>query len=177
VINGIGGHNGVAVNPVTNKIYVNTAGELFVTPSNLTVIDGATDTVETTIEGIFGNPRVNPVTNRVYVIEDNDLRVIDGTTNAVVATVANVVPDLFPIDMAINPDTNMIYLLENFSSTITVIDGATNTATAVVSAGDSPQAMAVNPVTNKIYVVNVGSRDVTVIDGATNTVGWGDQHR
>ena len=50
---------------------------------------------------------------------------------------------------------------------MTVIDGATNTTTAV-AAGDFPDAVAVNPVTNKIYVANQSSNDVTVIDGATN---------
>ena len=51
---------------------------------------------------------------------------------------------------------------------MTVIDGATNTPTNVVT-GFSQQTLAVNPVTNKIYVPNDGSNDVTVIDGTNNS--------
>ncbi len=51
---------------------------------------------------------------------------------------------------------------------VTVIDGATNSATNVI-AGGLPQSVVVNPVTNKIYVANYLSSNVTVIDGATNS--------
>ena len=55
--------------------------------------------------------------------------------------------------MAVNPVTNKIYVANQNSNTVTVIDGATNT-TATVAAGNTPFAVAVNPVTNKIYVTN-----------------------
>ena len=69
--------------------------------------------------------------------------------------------------MAVNPVTNKIYVA-NYSSNVTVIDGATN-STTTVGAGSNPIAVAVNPVTNKIYVANYSSNTVTVIDGATNS--------
>jgi len=71
------------------------------------------------------------------------------------------------VAVAVNPIVNKIYVANNGSSNITIIDGATND-TAIVSAGSGPQAIAVNPVTNKIYVANQGG-DVTLIDGVTNT--------
>ncbi len=55
--------------------------------------------------------------------------------------------------MAVNPVTNKIYVVNNYSDSVTVIDGATN-STATVSAGRGPYAVAVNPVTNKVYVAN-----------------------
>src|SRR5260370_21058673 len=53
----------VAINPVTNKIYVVNAGS-----NNVTVIDGATNATTTMAVGL--NPysvAINPVTNRIYV--------------------------------------------------------------------------------------------------------------
>jgi YVTN family beta-propeller protein len=82
--------------------------------------------------------------------------------------------------VAVNPVTNKIYTANYGSSSVTLIDGATN-ATLTVGVGANPYLLAVNPVTNNIYVVNLSdsvteSSFVTVIDGATNassTVGVG----
>jgi YVTN family beta-propeller protein len=73
-----------------------------------------------------------------------------------------------PAGVAANPVTNKIYITNNNSSNVTVIDGATN-STATVPTGNSPGPVAVNPVTNKIYVANINGSSVTVIDGATNS--------
>ena len=66
-----------------------------------------------------------------------------------------------------NPVTDKIYVANDSSGTVTVIDGATN-VTATVTVGAYPNCVAVNPATNKIYVANSGANDVTVIDGVTN---------
>jgi YVTN family beta-propeller protein len=68
----------------------------------------------------------------------------------------------------VNPVTNEIYVDNQNSNNVTVIDGATNTTTTV-GAGTTPSSVAVNPATNKIYVANTGSSNVTVMDEATNT--------
>ena len=70
-----------------------------------------------------------------------------------------------PVAATVNPVTNKIYVVNNGSSTVTVIDGATND-TAVVATGSYPQAVAVNPVTNKVYVANYTDNTVTVIADA-----------
>ncbi|MCA2998606.1 MAG: choice-of-anchor D domain-containing protein [Rhodocyclaceae bacterium] len=72
-----------------------------------------------------------------------------------------------PSAIAVNPETNKIYVANYGSNNVTVIDGATNT-TANVTVGTNPSAIAVNPETNKIYVANYSSNSVTVIDGVTN---------
>ena len=66
-----------------------------------------------------------------------------------------------------NTVTNTIYVANDTSDTVTVIDGATN-LTATVAVGTTPNSVAVNPVTNRVYVSSYNSNDVTVIDGATN---------
>lgn len=163
----------VAVNPVTNKIYA-----LNNSRSILTVVDGATG-VTSTLATEYGLSAVavNPVTNRVYVLNSNSnyVLVIDGATN----TSTTVATGLWPDDVVINTLTNKIYVVNSggywttepspqfFQGSVTVIDGATN-ATTTVMTGASSLAAAVNPVTNKIYVTNYDSNNVTVIDGATN---------
>src|SRR6266446_265996 len=67
----------VAVNPLTNKIYVANNGD-----GSMTVIDGATHAAATVPLGSGAKPialAVNPVTNRVYVADgSNFITVIDG---------------------------------------------------------------------------------------------------
>ena len=152
----------VAINPVTNKIYVaNTSS------NNVTVIDGANNTTTTVATG--NSPRavaINPVTNKIYVANSGsgNVTVIDGATNSV----TTVTTGDSPRAVAINPVTNKIYVANQLSDNVTVIDGATNT-TLALAVGSQPFAVAINPVTNKIYVANTSSANVTVIDGATNS--------
>src|ERR1039457_3522191 len=58
-----------------------------------------------------------------------------------------------PGAIAVNPVQNKIYVANNGSNSVTVIDGRTN-ATTTVNVGMGPFAIAVNPVTNKVYVAN-----------------------
>jgi YVTN family beta-propeller protein len=75
-----------------------------------------------------------------------------------------------PYSAVVNPVTNTIYVLNQTSNSVSVIDGATNTVTATIPTGNLPYGLAVNPVTNTIYVGNSLSSNVTVINGATNAV-------
>jgi YVTN family beta-propeller protein len=72
-----------------------------------------------------------------------------------------------PYAIAINHQTNQIYVANQNSDTVTVIDGYNTNLTTTIAVGDHPQAIAINPNTNKIYVANIFSHDVTVIDGNT----------
>lgn len=180
-----GGSGAVAVNKVTNKIYVpnslNGSG-------SVTIIDGATSSTTTVLAGLHpAGVAVDEATNKMYVANTGDcgpfgncsshgsVTVIDGATNST-TTVADPNANA-PAYVAVNSVTNKIYVANVFSGNVTVIDGATNSTTTVTdpnAAGLVPAAVAVNAVTNKIYVAN-NSRagpnpgSVTVIDGATNS--------
>ena len=175
----------VAVNTVTNKIYV--ANFL---SSNVTVIDGATNFTTTVPAGL--NPvgvAVNEATNKIYVANRGDcsplgkcqsrgsVTVIDGTTNST-TTVVDVNAN-GPRAVAVNSVTNQVYVANFWSGNVTVIDGATDSTTTVTdphAVGLESIAVAVNTATKKIYVVNnnidgfsnTTAGNVTVIDGATN---------
>src|SRR2546426_666734 len=125
---------------------------------------------------------VNPSTNKIYVAnhggfggQGGAVYVIDGATNSVTGTI--------PVGggiqgIGVNPNTNKIYVTSNgfsspsyrfsCSSTVSVIDGATNSITSTIPVGTCPGAVAVNPNTNKIYVID--DNGLQVIDGTTNSV-------
>lgn len=83
---------------------------------------------------------------------------------------------LAPIEIAVNPVTNRIYVANFNNDNISVIDGSSNQEIATIEIGAAPQGICVNPATNRIYVTHDGDdrtfdRDVlTVIDGSTNQV-------
>jgi YVTN family beta-propeller protein len=113
---------------------------------------------------------VNPATNTVYVANiydgtgGNSVSVIDGAS----LTTQNSSVGSGPDAVDLNPLTNMIYVANSGSDTVSVINGATGWVEETVAAGTYPEAVAVNPATNMIYVANQNSNNVTVIDGATN---------
>src|SRR6266568_1121705 len=127
-------------------------------------------TVTTTVAAAAGaapvSAAVNPVTNKVYVLNagSSSVTVIDGATNNTTTVPAG----SGPVSVAVNPVTNKVYVANFSSADVTVIDGATNNTTTV-PAGLGPVSVAVNPVTNQVYVANKFDGNMTVIDGATNT--------
>jgi YVTN family beta-propeller protein len=152
----------LAINVVTNRIYVANSGS-----NNVTQIDETTNTTTTIAAGI--SPwavAVNPVTNKIYVANNgsNNVTLINGSTT--VPSTINVGSG--PTGIAVNAVTNKIYVANNGGSTVTVIDGSTS-ATTTVATSSAPNGIAVNPITNKIYVSNQGQANVTVIDGITNS--------
>jgi DNA-binding beta-propeller fold protein YncE len=188
---GIGPYT-LAVNPVTNKIYVTTpcgSDPTCFSAGTVTVIDGVTNNTITVNAGVAPWAiAVNPVTNKVYVANNygNDptgyssgtVTVIDGITNN--TTTVNV--GFLPNAVAVNPVTNKIYVTNQCGdswdscggpATVTVIDGLTNNTTSV-NVGEWPWDVKINSETNKIYVVNhclgfcQSGGTVTVIDGTTN---------
>ena len=76
--------------------------------------------------------------------------------------------DTNPRAVAVNPVTNKIYVANNGSDNVTVIDGSDEQHGNRIRR-HHPYAVAVNPVTNKIYVANYGSNTFTVIDGWDNS--------
>lgn len=183
----------VAVNSVTNKIYVADYGDITplgcgTNPGKVTVLDGATNTATDIIDPNATGPiavAVNSETNQIYVANwlSGNVTVIDGATNAV--TTLGDPNATFPFAVAVNSATNKTYIANEGSlvvlgtnpGNVSVIDGATNAITTVTDPNAFvPDSVAINPMTNKIYVANMGSflfngsnqGNVTVIDGDTN---------
>jgi YVTN family beta-propeller protein len=119
----------IAVNQVTNKIYVTNFNG-----ASVTVINGADNTVTNIPVGETPtNIAVNYVTNKIYIVnQDSDsVTVIDGVTNQTVTIPVG----SQPAGIAVNTVTNKIYVANaafNTPSNMTVIDGASNATSTIV---------------------------------------------
>ena len=81
---------------------------------------------------------------------DDNVSVIDGASNTVVATVAvGSCPRAWP-----STPTRTASTWRTWYDNVSVIDGASNTVVATVAVGTHPDGVAVNPNTNRIYVTN-----------------------
>jgi YVTN family beta-propeller protein len=72
--------------------------------------------------------------------------------------------------VAINAKTNMLYVVNEYSGSVSIMNATTDRTVANVTVGWLPTAIVVNPSINLIYVSSIGSRSVSVIDGSTNRV-------
>ena len=166
-----------AVNPITNKIYVTNNAD-----DTVTVIDGATNA--TTTVPVGSGPMslvVNPVTNKIYVgnfgriFTDGSMTVIDGATNATTTVPIGPGPGhgASAVALAVNPATNLIYVVYGGESSIgaapgvTIVDGATNAAKSPSLNLSNPNGIAVNPATGLVYVTDNGTNTMAVINWPT----------
>ena len=168
-LDGHPGLSGIAVDQSTGDTYLTVLSEF--APNSVKVIgsNGATIPVGSRPVGVA----VNTTTGKIYVANSgsNNVSVIDGASNTVVATVTD--PHaIAPVALAVNATTNTIYVANSQSNNVTVIDAATNSVTATIPVGTSPSGVDIDPQTNFIYVANAGNAgdpgNVTVINGATN---------
>lgn len=75
-----------------------------------------------------------------------------------------------PVAVAVNPTSARVYVANEGSNTISVVDATTDQVIATIPVGRLPSSVAVNPITNRIYVASLGANSLSVIDGASNRV-------
>ena len=157
----------LAVNPVTNKVYVTDTDNNTVTAFDMNA--GTSTTIPVGTGPLF--IAVNPETNRVFVDNGRDasLTMIDGATDTVIGTYP--VGSTGPI--SVNTITGIVYIVRltgTGSDEVTFFDANTDTPTWYTIATNSfqPNAMAVNTATDTIYVAHYATGDVKVISGAFN---------
>lgn len=149
--------------------------------NSTSVIDGRTNTVVENIKvGNFPSGlAVNPITNKLYVSNVEPAKIIDiptgvlvvdGKTNSIIKIVKSIRLEAIAEGVAVNPNTNMVYVTNPFSNTTSVIEGNTGTVVKIIGVGLGPTGVAIDVSRNLIYVTNEKSNSVSVIDGKTNTV-------
>jgi DNA-binding beta-propeller fold protein YncE len=159
----------LALNPQTNRLYAAEYGD------KIFVIDVSTNQQVGEIdEGIYrqSDIAVNPVTNLIY-IEDRTVvmgsydRVVvyDGETNAFVRAVnipgSNEHPTIETIGVAVNPETNRVYITWSGNNSLYMADGDMYEILETVVPSSFSREVMVNPYTNYVYVGNA------VLDGET----------
>ncbi|XYJ23919.1 YncE family protein [Bacillus velezensis] len=68
-------------------------------------------------------------------LNSNNLAIIDTGTNTIIDTVNS---ELNPLGVTVTPDGAKVYILNSSSSTVSVLDTAANTITAVIPVGLYP---------------------------------------
>ena len=166
----------------------------------VTVIDAKTNSVINTItlvqpQGSVPNVTfyaVNSATGKLYGGYDLEspkigpglLAVWDLATGALIETIGID----FPQSAAINPKTNRLYVADNFSSQVVVVDGVTNAVIDRIQTGQayfpdgcyvpgpcitqasSPWGLSLSGKTNRIYVNDIEDGTLYVIDDNTDRV-------
>lgn len=79
--------------------------------------------------------------------------------------IANIALSAHPSAIAVNANTNLIYIADAESRSVAVIDGTSQEVVTSIKVGGSPAAIGINSVTNRVYVVNNQNRTLSVIDG------------
>lgn len=162
----------LAVNTVSGKLYAASASSELIY-----VIDGKTDQIIKEIPlGQFQSGHsiaVNPDTNTIYVASQNNiLYVVDGSIDEIIheidigdhTVMAGHVGWNQPAELALNPNTNLVYATNAGSDLISVINGTNNRIIGNITIA-SPFAAVVNPNTNKLYVSFQSSEAIKVFDG------------
>ncbi|HUU86289.1 MAG TPA: YncE family protein [Candidatus Glassbacteria bacterium] len=163
---------GLAINPQTNRIYAVVYGE------GVAVIDGATNQIVNEIpETIFDTGSgvgigVNLFTNLIY-IEDravtmgsyDRVNVYDGETNQFVTSLnipdTNTHTSMEEVGLAVNSETNRIYVTWSGNGTLHMFDGNTHEFLKTVKPASFSERVIVNAFTGYVYVGDV------VLDGET----------
>lgn len=106
----------------------------------------------------------NTNTQKAYVAnsDSNSVSVIN-SSDQVIATI-NV--QTGPLFSTVDEVNNRIYVLNWYSDTVSLIDGATNIVVANVPVGINPRRAALDPSTNYLYVANAFGNTVSVLNGA-----------
>jgi len=154
----------VAVNEKTHTIYL-----LSYEMGDLAIVDGATRKITRTSVGMHAwGMALNPVTGVLYVskIGDGAIAVLaPGSTLPTFIHTGGI-----PCAIAINSQTDTIYVADYARNTIAVIDAANAKVVANIPVGNRPQAVAVDCDHNRVYIANTLSHNISVLDGNTNKV-------
>jgi YVTN family beta-propeller protein len=75
----------------------------------------------------------------------------------------------FPVGIAVNPNTKKVYVANEYSNTVSVIDTETDKVQNRINVDVFPYGIDTNPLNNRVYVTNKGSNTVSVIDGSIDT--------
>jgi YVTN family beta-propeller protein len=69
-----------------------------------------------------------------------------------------------PTAATVDSDAHTVYVTNNGSSTVSVIDSQTRTVTDTIDVGNGPQTVAADPSTHTAWVVNYTDNSVSVIE-------------
>jgi len=168
----------VAVDPQAKQGYVVNRES-----DNVTVVNGLgyVRTIDVTDGGTLSDPvavAANPENNFVYVADAGDpttgagsgLMAFDGTDDSEATAIdMGLNPGLNPVAVAVDPATDMVYVANSRSNSVTAVDVDNNNQITTISVGTQPIALALDSLESQVYMANAGG-GVSIIKEASNTV-------
>ena len=160
---------GVAFSPSGTYAYVTNFN-----PSNVVIIDTATNTVTNSIPSGLNGPNgvaFSPSGTYAYVVNygSTNVAIINTATN----TVTNSIISGFstPSGVSFSPSGTYAYVTNPGTNNVVIINTATNTVTGSITSGFSnPTGVSFSPSGTYAYVTNGNSNNTVVINTATNSV-------
>jgi YVTN family beta-propeller protein len=166
----------VAFSPDSRFAYIST---FTATTGAVTVLDTATNTVQSTVSGDGGFLAITPHGDFLYgamdvVVVTDTAKALSDPTHAVIDTIT---VGTFPFDAAVSPDGHFVYVVNCgqgcfdgavSGSGISIINTTSNTiaSTVPLSPQNDPVSLAITPDGRFAYVANSFADTVTVIDTA-----------
>lgn len=171
---GINGSSGVIVNNISaiGELSVDTAGhKLYVSHGNVTVVD-----LDTSNKSVIAMPNYgfaldsNPNTHMLYLVDDESMMgfaALNETNN--VAKGYNT-SEIIAYNIAVNPSTNKVYLLDNEKNKLHVFDPLQNRIISNISIMNDASDIVLNPKTNRIYISNIDGSRIAIMNGSENRI-------
>jgi len=161
------GIQGLAVNPVADRIYLSDASD-----AKVDVIDGNTNKIMDSISLGGGQPlgiAVDIALNKIAIALDGPyLYIASGVTDKIIgrATIGE-----FAANVAINPFTSEAYVTnETFApSTIAIVNMQNAKVMANIATGNNPFGVCVDIFTNLVFITNTQDSTVAEVNGNTQT--------
>ncbi len=163
----------IALDPITNKLYVTNKGSDSVSVIDYFLSDdGKFHKVSNSTVLVRNYPlgiAINPDKNKIYVTNhyNNSVSVINGATKKV----DTIKVETNPSSIAIDPKSNKIYVANYGSNSISVIDGSTNKVIYTINVGEFPRGLYYNQASQILYVMNTKSNTISQIHNNTLLVG------
>jgi len=166
----------VVVDEAANRAYASAVGftrEGVVTPSQIWVIDGATNTLARTINvetDTLTGIALDAAGNRIFGtgMGSNDVAVVDLATGATTARWPT--QSERPTNLVYDAVGNRLFVASQGTGDLTVLDARTGAIISKVATGEGALSVAHNPALNQVYVANRQAGTVTVINAADYTV-------
>ena len=128
---------------------------------------------------IFKNEYIDRDNNNDYNSKTNSIE--NNGTDSAIANASSLISsppsfsnsgievNTFPVGIAVNPNTKKVYVANEYSNTVSVLDTETDKIQDRINVGVFPYGIDTNPLNNRVYVTNRGSNTISVIDGSINS--------
>jgi YVTN family beta-propeller protein len=142
-----------------NSVYVfsNTQQYQIINGSNNKVGDLLSGTV--TMGNEWDGTAFDTLNGCIFVTGPGGIAVINGTSTYLITSSGGG----YPLSLVFDPSNGLVYAVNAFQNTVTVIDGSTNKAIGILAVGIYPTHVAVDPSTGYAYVTNMQSGTVSII--------------